>query len=97
MNVYAVTNRYNAVPRDDLANLLLFSGNLKTMDGRGKEIKPSDMSLSFSNVTRDMQLYKATSTCSQPQFCWALRRVVGIRSVLSVSRLLYASAQIYWL
>lgn len=70
-------------PRDDLANLWLFSDNRKTMDGSGKEIKPSYMSFSFSNVTHDVQFWKATSTCSYPQFCWVLRRELGVKCDVS--------------
>ena len=48
------TQMHPPPPRDDLANLWLFSDNLKTMDGRGKQIKPSYMSFSFY-VTHDVQ------------------------------------------
>lgn len=54
--VCAVTHRHNSAPRnDDPANFLLFSGNLKTVDGRSKQIKPSSVSFSFPNVNCDVQ------------------------------------------
>lgn len=55
MYVCAVTHRCSSAPRDDLANLWLSSSNHKTVDGRGKQIKPSYMPFYFSNVTHDVQ------------------------------------------